>query len=154
MNNTIIVIKCKEVEIPEATLSKVIATLHADCNITEASAQVLSQKDIDAILEHHIVVNTTTKCATKEEAFTPEENAVIYISSIFNNDFTTMFPTRLAIKLSRRTTEDPLVKAVKILGNSTASYARISKKIREKYNFTRDIFYCIKEVAKMLYDNV
>lgn len=153
MNSTIIVIKCKEVEIPESTLSKVMATLHADCDITKAGVQVLSQKDIDAILEHHIVVSATEH-TTKEEEFTPEENAAVYISSMFNNDFTTMFPTRLAIKLNNRTKDDPLVKAVKIISSNSASYARISKKIREKYNFTREVFCCIREVAKMLYNNV
>lgn len=152
MNNTIIVIKCEEVEIPESTLSKVMATLHADCDITKAGVQILSQKDIDAILEHHIVVNAVEH--TAKEEFTPEENAAVYISSMFNNDFTTMFPTRLAIKLNNRTKDDPLVKAVKIIGSNTASYARISKKIREKYNFTREVFGCIREVAKMLYNNV
>lgn len=155
MNNAVIVFTYTGDLLLEKTVGEIVSIIRSATHSTEPVLVKNATDDDFADFAQtgiaNLCLNVQKKTEIEMQDFTPEENAIIYIYGIFNGNFTEMFPTRLAIKLSGKSSEDPLVKAVKIIGNSNITYRNLRTFIRNKYKITKQTFEEIREVSHMLY---
>lgn len=156
MNNAAIIFRYTGDILPEIVVSSLVSIIRKaikssdDIHVMNATDEDLEDMSGAALMKFSKYVKTPI--IEKPEELNPAENAIIYIHGIFDGNFSDMFPTRLAIKLHGKQPDDPLVTAVKIIGNDSYSYHNLCARVRNKYKITKQVFEEIKEVSHMLFN--